>query len=124
VKPFRRPRHYSPSRFWQKFARLAKSAGRSTLEKALFLFYAAQSPATPAWARRVTYGALAYFIFPVDAIPDFIPFVGYTDDLGVMTLALATVAFYITPEVKAQARRKLAQWLDAAPDVNAGAAHS
>jgi uncharacterized membrane protein YkvA (DUF1232 family) len=121
--------HYSPARFWHKLAGHAKSAGRATLEKSLYLFYAAQSPATPAWARRIIYGALGYFIFPVDAIPDFIPFAGYTDDLGVMAAALATVAFYITPEVKARARHKLDQWFgDSPPGANAsptaGTAHS
>lgn len=101
---------YSSSRFWHKVAKHAKSAGRAVLEKALYLFYAAQSPDTPAWARRVMYGALGYFIFPLDAIPDLAPLVGYTDDLSVMAAALATVAYYITPDVKKKAHDTLAHW--------------
>ncbi len=101
---------YTPQRFWQKLAPFAQSAGRSTLEKALYLYYAVQSANTPKWAKRVIYGALGYFIFPLDAIPDLAPLVGYTDDLSVMAAALATVAFYITPEIKDQARRKLDEW--------------
>lgn len=104
-------RLYTASRFWQKLSRHAVAAGRGTLEKALYLYYAAQSPATPAWARRVIYGALGYFIFPLDAIPDLAPLLGYTDDLSIMAAALATVAFYITPQVKAQAHEKLDTWL-------------
>lgn len=104
---------YSTTRFWKKLAKHAAAAGRGTLEKALYLYYAAQSPATPAWAKRVIYGALGYFILPLDAIPDFAPLVGYTDDLSVLAAALATVAFYITPEVKAQAHDKLDRWLGA-----------
>ncbi len=101
---------YSPPKFWAKAARYAGAAGRGTLEKALWLYYAAQSASTPAWARRVIYGALGYFIFPLDAIPDLAPLVGYTDDLSVMAAALVTVSLYITPEVKAQARDTLARW--------------
>lgn len=115
MEQFRHLGEYSAARFWQKLARHAKTAGHAVLEKALYLFYAAQSPSTPAWARRVMYGALGYFIFPLDAIPDLAPLVGYTDDLSVMAAALATVAYYITPEVKAQAHRKLAQWFGDAP---------
>ena len=104
---------YTASRFWKKLARNAAAAGRGTLEKALYLYYAAQNPGTPAWAKRVIYGALGYFILPLDAIPDLAPLIGYTDDLSVMAAALATVAFYITPQVKAQAHDKLDQWLGA-----------
>lgn len=101
---------YSPARFWGKLEPRVRSFGRELLEKALCLYYAAQSSSTPAWAKRVIYGALGYFIFPLDAIPDLAPLIGYTDDLGVLAAALATVAIYITPEVKAQAHDKLDQW--------------
>lgn len=115
---------YTASRFWKKLARHAAAAGRGTLEKALYLYYAAQSPATPAWARRVIYGALGYFILPLDAVPDLAPLIGYTDDLSVMAAALATVAYYITPQVKDQAHHKLDQWLGARPHAAAQQAES
>src|SRR5690606_5877729 len=98
--------------FWDKLGPRARSMGRGTLEKALYLYYAVQSPLTPKWAKRVIYGALGYFILPLDAIPDLAPFLGYTDDLSVMAAALATVAFYITPDVKAQAQKKLDHWFN------------
>ncbi|ANN65034.1 YkvA family protein [Bordetella bronchialis] len=101
---------YSPSGFWRKLARHAKGAGRQAVEKALWLFYALQAPDTPKWARRVIYGALGYFVLPLDAIPDLAPLAGYTDDLTVMAAALATVAVYITDDVKRQARDKLQAW--------------
>lgn len=101
---------YSPGRFWGKLGPRAQAIGRSTIEQALTLYYAVQSPDTPKWAKRVIYGALGYFILPLDAIPDLAPLVGYTDDISVMAAALATVAFYITPEVKAQAQHKLDAW--------------
>ncbi len=109
---FRYQNEYTPRRFWQKLGPRAQSVGRATLEKALYLYYAVQSPNTPKWAKRVIYGALGYFIFPLDAIPDLAPLIGYTDDISVMAAALATVAFYITPEVKDQAHRKLDQWFN------------
>ena len=106
---------YSDQRFWRKATRHASAVGRQALEKALWLYYAVQNPGTPKWARRVIYGALGYFVLPLDAIPDLAPLVGYTDDLGVMTAALATVAFYINDDVKHQASNKLQAWFGAEP---------
>lgn len=101
---------YSESSFHLKLTRYAKVAGQEVVEKSLRLFYAAQSPDTPRWARTAIYGALGYFIFPLDAIPDFAPLVGYTDDLGVLAAALATVSMYITEDIKERSRQTTARW--------------
>jgi len=102
--------HYTEDKFWEKVKGVTKFAGRSVIENALRLYYACQSPKTPAWAKAVIISALGYFIFPADAIPDFIPVAGYTDDLGAMLAALGTVSLYITDEVKALARKKVDEW--------------
>lgn len=112
-------RSFTPGKFWKKLTPNARGIGRGAVEKALYLYYALQNPATPKWARRAIYGALGYFILPLDAIPDLAPLIGYTDDVAIMAAALATVSFYITPEVKQQARQKLSSWFgDPAPDWN------
>ena len=103
-------KHYSDEKFWAKVWKHAKKAGRPVIEKALWLYYALQEPAVPVWAKGVILGALGYFIFPLDAIPDFIVPWGYTDDLAVMAVAVAAVAMHITPEVKAKAEAKLREW--------------
>lgn len=94
---------------WQKLNRYARQIGYEVLEKVLYLYFAAQRPDTPAWAKAVIYGALGYFVPSTDDLLDMIPG-GYSDDLGVLTGALATVAFCITPEDKAQARQELTDW--------------
>lgn len=101
---------YSDQGFWGKVIAFARTAGREVVEKALWLYFAAQNPATPAWARSVIYGALGYFIIPLDAIADITPLVGYADDLGVLTAAVVTVALFINQEVKEKAAQKLSDW--------------
>jgi uncharacterized membrane protein YkvA (DUF1232 family) len=101
---------YSEQGFWQKVARVAKQAGYEVIEKALWLYYAAQKPSVPAAAKAVIYGALAYLILPVDAIPDALPVVGFTDDLAILAAAVSSVAMHIDDAVKAQARAKLRDW--------------
>ncbi len=83
------------------------------IEKALWLYYAAQQPNTPVWAKTVIYGALAYFVLPVDAVPDAIPVVGFTDDLGALAAALGTVSMYVTDQVKTMAAEKMKEWFGA-----------
>jgi uncharacterized membrane protein YkvA (DUF1232 family) len=103
-------KEYSESNFWTKVKKFSKNAGKEVVEKALQLYYAAQRPEIPAWAKSVIYGALGYFIFPADAIPDVVPAVGYADDLGVLAAAIATVSFYINDEIKDRTRRKTKDW--------------
>ncbi len=101
---------YSEKGFWAKLANFASMAGKEFVEKALWLFYAAQRPETPAWAKAIIYSALGYFILPADAIPDMTPVVGFSDDLGALTLAVATVSLYINKEVKKKAQARIKKW--------------
>lgn len=101
---------YSDASFWEKLKNFALAAGSEVIEKALWLYYAAQRPETPAWAKTVIFGALVYFISPIDAIPDAIPVVGYSDDLGALVAAVGLVSQYITDEVKALASKKMQDW--------------
>ena len=105
-------KHYSEESFWDKLKNMAQKSGLEVVEKALMLYYALQRPETPTWAKSIIIGALGYFIFPLDAIPDTILAAGYTDDLGVLAAALATVGLYVNDEVKAKARQKVKDWFD------------
>ena len=102
--------NYSDESFWTKLKNFALTAGREVVEKALILYYTAQNPNVPAWAKGVVVGALTYFISPVDAIPDILVGMGFTDDLGVLLAAIATVSVYINADTKEQAKQKMKDW--------------
>lgn len=106
---------YAEQDFWRKLGTAARTAGLQVVEKALWLYFAAQRPATPAWARATVYAALAYFIWPADALPDVLPAGGYADDLGVLAAALATVAAHVDDGVRRQADALLARWFGPRP---------
>ena len=101
---------YSKESFRKKVAAFAPAAGKEVIRGALVLYRCLRDPNTPKWARARIIGALGYFIFPLDAIPDVIPVAGFSDDLGVLAFALATVALHITPEHKEKAEEKLKTW--------------
>jgi len=95
-----------PRRFRAWLAHTARRAGQAVVGRALVLWYAARDPDTPAAAKAVLFGGLAYLAEPIDAIPDLTPLLGYSDDMAVMGIALAAVTASIKPEHtdRAQAR--------------------
>ena len=99
-------KNYSDSSFWSK----AKKLGKKVLEPALLLFYVMKSPDTPLRLKAEIAGALGYLILPVDLIPDFLPG-GFADDLGALMAVYKLCQDYITPDIKAQAQRKLDELL-------------
>lgn len=103
-------KEFTEDGFWDKIKNYAKIAGESVLEPALKLYYAAEDSDTPAWAKATVYGALGYFICPIDAIPDITPVVGYVDDLGVLVAATSAIAAHIKQEHTEKAKRTLKQW--------------
>lgn len=101
---------YSEKGFFEKIVQVAKLAGITVIYAGLLLYYASFNPKIPAKVKAIIIGALGYFIFPLDVISDFIPAVGYVDDLGILVAALVTVAVYIDDEVKQKAKDKLSDW--------------
>jgi uncharacterized membrane protein YkvA (DUF1232 family) len=75
--------------FWPKITRTA--ARIPFADQALAAWYAARDPETPMAAKGMIFAGLAYFVLPVDAIPDIFAGIGYTDDAAVITAVLAMV---------------------------------
>ena len=65
---------------------------------------------TPKKYKAMIIGALGYFILPIDMIPDFIPVVGYSDDIAAIAGVIFAVVKCVSPEIKAQAKAKLKEW--------------
>lgn len=103
-------KHYSEEKFWSKLKKFAKKAGSSVVYAVLLLYYTLQEPGVPMKAKAIIMGALGYFIFPLDLIPDVVVGVGYTDDLGALVVALVQVAMYINQDIKDKAKDKLKDW--------------
>jgi uncharacterized membrane protein YkvA (DUF1232 family) len=102
--------NYSESGLQRKIKSVARWAGAKVMYAVLLLYYVLQSPTISKADKGKIYGALGYFILPTDLVVDFLPIVGYSDDLAALMIALHAVATNITPEVKAQAKAKLSKW--------------
>lgn len=54
-----------------------------------------RDPKTPIWVKGLCVGVLGYLIVPTDVVADFIPVLGYGDDLAALTAAIATIAAHM-----------------------------
>jgi uncharacterized membrane protein YkvA (DUF1232 family) len=101
--------------FWPKVRR---TLGRVPfVEEAVAAYYCALDPQTPLQVKAILLGALAYFVVPTDMIPDFIAWLGYTDDAAVLAAAIRSVG----GAIKDTHREKARSTLDHRPTNEAGA---
>ena len=91
--------------FWPKIRRVAAKVPFA--KEALSVWYCAKDDETPLAAKGMMLAALAYFVMPVDAIPDVIAGLGYTDDAAVFTALMAIVGRNLKPKHKLAAKRDI-----------------
>lgn len=95
------------SEFMDRLRRVAKRIPFA--EDLLAAWICARDPATPRRVRLTLLAALGYFVLPLDAIPDIMPLIGFTDDAAVIAAALAAVASSITPAHRDRARQAMTE---------------
>ena len=91
--------------FWPKIRRTA--ARIPFAGQALSVWFAARDPETPMAAKGLMLGGLAYFVLPIDAIPDIFAGIGFTDDAAVIAALMATLGANIRKRHRDQAAEAL-----------------
>lgn len=86
-----------------------KARARQLKQHTLTVYFAARDPRTPILVRALAVLVAAYALSPIDLIPDFIPVIGYLDDLLLIPLGLALVVRFTPPEVLESARAQAQQ---------------
>ena len=81
--------------------------------QAVAMYFCLVDPTTPRWVKAIVAAALAYFVLPLDAIPDFLPLIGLSDDMSVLAAAYASVSNFVTDEHRTRADA----WIGAGADV-------
>jgi len=82
---------------WKEWARTIRRDAQA-------LYLAARDPRVPWYAKGLAVAIAAYAASPIDLIPDFIPIVGYLDDLIIVPLGIALVIKLIPAEIMAEHR--------------------
>jgi len=91
--------------FWQKLLKFAAKVPFA--EELAAAWFCATDAATPLRAKGILLAALAYFVTPVDVIPDFIAGFGFTDDAAVLALAIRAVSRHLKPDHYTRTRAAL-----------------
>lgn len=93
--------------FWSKFKSFASQLPFA--EDVAAAYFCATDKNTPFKVRGTLLAALAYFILPLDMVPDILAFVGFTDDIAVLTAAFTLVQSHITEEHRERARKMMVE---------------
>jgi uncharacterized membrane protein YkvA (DUF1232 family) len=88
----------------QKWAKQAK-------QDAVMLWFAYRHPLTPMASKFISALAVAYALSPIDLIPDFIPVIGYLDELILLPCMVWLAMKFIPPDVKDECRQNAIEWL-------------
>jgi uncharacterized membrane protein YkvA (DUF1232 family) len=94
-------------KFWDKLRKYIRHV--PFVGDLIAAYYCAFDPATPLHVKAVLFGALAYFIMPIDLVPDVLTWIGFTDDAAVLYAALRTIAPHIKDRHREQAKVAIAR---------------
>jgi len=100
--------------------RKARNWAREIKRDVVAVWIAARDPRVPWYAKLVAGAVAAYALSPIDLIPDFIPVLGYVDDLVIVPAGLFLTVRLIPPDLMVEFRREAAI-RDARPRSHAGA---
>jgi uncharacterized membrane protein YkvA (DUF1232 family) len=96
------PERVEDGTFWRKVSRVVGRVPFTT--EVVAAYFAMRDPSTPWRHKAVLAGAIAYFILPLDAVPDFIMPMGYADDAAAILAAVGAAQLSITPAHRQRAR--------------------
>ena len=99
--------YYSDKAFWSKLQSLSGNGWCEMLKQVVTLYVLLKDSSTSMTLKITLIGALGYFIAPIDAIPDLIPLLGYTDDMSIIGMLINQLSHAITPEIEQQVRALL-----------------
>ncbi len=87
-----------------KWLQSLQSWAKSIKRDVVALYFAARDPRVPWYAKLLAAAMAAYALSPIDLIPDFIPVLGYVDELVLLPLGIMLAIRLIPPEIMAEHR--------------------
>ena len=100
---------------WGNLLQRLKAHAKALKTEIHALMIATRDPRTPWFAKALTFMVVAYALSPIDLIPDFIPVLGYLDDLILLPLGIMLAVRLIPPNVLAEARQTATQFPGRSP---------
>src|SRR5678815_2432842 len=95
-----------------------KASARALKREVLAVYLAAKDPRTPWYAKGLIFLIVAYALSPIDLIPDFIPVLGYLDDLILIPAGIWLAIRMVPPSVLAECRARAQEVMSQDKPVN------
>ncbi|MES1980358.1 MAG: YkvA family protein [Pseudomonadota bacterium] len=89
-----------------------KSWAKRIKRDGITLWFAGKNPATPWYAKALGLFVVAYALSPIDLIPDFIPVLGYLDDVLLLPGLIWLAVRLLPPQVLADSRKQADDWIE------------
>ncbi len=106
-------RHYNEEKFLDKLKSLVFKLGEELVVRILMLYFLLITGKVPLRIRLLIVAALGYFVLPTDLVSDFIPALGFSDDIAFLTYTFNQASHYADETIKKKAEQKLKSWLSA-----------
>ena len=88
-----------------------RSWARRIKRDGLMLWFACRDPRTPRWLKALAFFVVAYAFSPIDLVPDFIPVLGYLDDVILLPVLIWLVVRYLPEGVALDCRQRVDHWM-------------
>jgi uncharacterized membrane protein YkvA (DUF1232 family) len=79
----------------------------------VMLWFACRDPRTPVWLKALAFGVVAYALSPIDLVPDFIPVLGYLDDVILLPALIWLIVRWLPDDVARDCRQQAVAWMAA-----------
>ncbi len=104
-------KYYDEEKFLRKLKKLIFRLGEEVVVRILMLWFLLNSGKVPVKTRLLIMAALGYLVMPADLVSDFIPVLGFTDDVAFLTYAFNQTAHYMDESIRKKAEAKLQSWM-------------
>lgn len=102
-------KYYNEQDLFKKIKGFSGKLSAGALYYFLVLFYLISSKDIPTKKKLLLFAALGYFILPTDLINDFLPAIGFSDDIAFLAYTVTLVNDYISDEIREKAIKKVAK---------------
>jgi uncharacterized membrane protein YkvA (DUF1232 family) len=86
---------------------------RTIQRDGVMLWFACRDPRTPWWLKAMAFVVVAYALSPIDLVPDFIPVLGYLDDVILLPVLIWLITRCLPDAIRTDSRQRAAAWMAA-----------
>lgn len=90
-----------------------KNWARRIKRDGVMLWFASRDPRTPLWLKVMAFFVVAYALSPIDLVPDFIPVLGYLDDVILLPALIWLIVWWLPHDVARDCRQQAVDWMAA-----------